>query len=396
MSINELLYADLGTHCPEIHAKRLQAVMDVATGLQRSQRLSISEIGRNLLSDSEVKHRIKKVDRLVGNKHLYSELSSIYRGLSQYVFKYISQDKCSPIVVDLCFLKDGYDIQMLSAEVATRGRTLPLYREVFEKKQLKGRSREFLEKLLPCIPQGCEVLIVMDAGFGEDWFEAIESKGWYWLVRARQGKYIKLSEEEEWQGANELFNQIGTRAKSYEKAYMTKGHPRLCRVITKRGTTISKRKRPLKLPRNYNAANGNYQRLAKEPWVLATNLPTSYNATKVISLYKKRMQIEESFRDVKNRRYGLSGRDIQSRCVYRWSICMLLAAIVQITLWVIGVIAHSQGFQRKFQSNTVKDKKVFSYFYLGQLMIKFNKLSELIIDYESLPSIIETELARAW
>ena len=396
MSIDEVLYSHLQGHCPEIHAKRLQAVMDVATGLQHSRQLSISAIGRNLVSESEVKHRIKKVDRLVGNKHLYSELSRLYEGLSEYIFKYMGQDKFSPIVVDLCFLKDDHDIQMLSAEVATQGRTLPLYREVFEKKQLKGRAKAFLGKLLRCIPQGREVLVVMDAGFGEDWFEAIESKGWYWLVRARQGKYIKLSEEEEWQGANELFSQIGTRAKSYEKAYMTKQHPRLCRVITKRGTTMSKRKRPLRLPRNYNAANGNYQRLAKEPWILATNLPASYNATKVISLYKKRMQIEESFRDIKNRRYGLSGRDIQTRCVYRWSICMLLAAIVQITLWVIGVIAHSQGFQRKFQSNTVKDKKVFSYFYLGQLIIEFNKLSELIIDYESLPSIIETELARAW
>lgn len=75
---------------------------------------------------------------------------------------------------------------------------------------------------------------------------------------------------------------------------------------------------------------------------------------------------------------------------------MLLAAIAQITLWIIGVIGHSQGFQKVFQSNTVKDKKVFSYFYLGQLIVEFNKLKELVINYRNLPTIIETELARAW
>lgn len=396
MSMGELLYSHLEECCPEIHEKRLQAVMDVATGLQHSHRLSVSAIGRHLQSNAEVKHRIKKVDRLMGNKHLYGELARIYEGLSGYVFKYIAQDKVSPVIVDLCFLKDAYDIQMLSAEVATQGRAIPLYREVFEMNGLKGRAKEFLLKLSSCIPEGREILIVMDAGFGEDWFDAVESMSWYWLVRARSGKYIKLSKSEEWQEASELYEEVGTRTKVYEEAYITKKRPRVCRVVTKKGVMVSKRKRPKKLPCNYNSANGNYQRVSKEPWILATNLPKEYNAVAIVNLYKKRMQIEESFRDVKNVRYGLGGRHLQTRCVYRWGVGMLLAAIVQIMLWIIGIIAHSQGFQRKFQSNTVKDRKVFSYFYLGQLMVEFNKLSELVIDYKNLDSIIEMELARKW
>lgn len=396
MSINELLHSELEEFCSDIHAKRLQALMDVATGLQHSKRFSITDIGRHLQSDSELKHRIKKVDRLLGNKHLYSELSEIYTGLSQYVFKYIAHDKTIPIVVDLCFLKDSQDIQMLSAEIATQGRTIPLYREVFEINHLKGREKEFISKLSNCIPPGRDVLLIMDAGFGNDWFKAIEFKNWYWLVRARGGKYIKLSETDDWQEASDLYITASTKSKCYDNAYITKNQPRPCRVVMKKGSIIRKRKQPARLPRNYNAANGNYQRLAKEPWILVTNLPKIYNATKIINSYKKRMQIEESFRDIKNTRYGLGGRNIQTRCVYRWGIAMLLAAIVQIMLWVIGVIGHSQGFQRRFQSNTVRDKKIFSYFYLGQLIVEFNALDDLVIDYNNLPSIIEAELARVW
>jgi hypothetical protein len=343
-----------------------------------------------------LKHRIKKVDRLLGNKHLYAELSEVYSGLSQYVFKYLAQDKAIPIVVDLCFLKDAHDIQMLSAEVAIQGRSIPLYREVFGINQLKGREKEFIVKLSHCIPLDRDILIIMDAGFGDEWFEAIEGQNGYWLVRARGGKYIKLSEEEDWQEASELYTRATTRAKSYDHTYITKKKSRPCRVIMKKGSTMSKRKKPYRLPRNYNSANGNYQRTAKEPWILATNLPRTYDTTKILNAYKKRMQIEESFRDVKSTRYGLGGRIFQTRCIYRWGIAMLLAAIVQIMLWIIGVIGHSQGYQKVFQSNTVKDKKIFSYFYLGQLIVEFNKLEKLVIDYDDLPSVIEAELARVW
>jgi hypothetical protein len=43
--------------------------------------------------------------------------------------------------------------------------------------------------------------------------------------------------------------------------------------------------------------------------------------------------------------------------------------IVIITYWVIGVVGYSQGMQRIFQPNTVKDKKIYSYFTLGKFII---------------------------
>lgn len=391
-----LLHNHLQDSCPDIHSTRLQAVMDVAAGLTRSQELSISSIGRCLVSDAKLKHKIKKVDRLVSNKHLYSELSDIYSGLSSYVFKYLDKDSYVPIVVDLCYLKDTHDMQMLSAEVATQGRTIPIYRDVFEINNLKGRAQAFISKLIECIPKNRDVLLIMDAGFGDDWFEAIEANNFYWLVRARGGKFIKLSADYEWREARELFAQAPARAKCYNNAFITKRKSRPCRVIMKKGSTVSKKKRPENLPRNYNSANGNYQRTAQEPWILATNLPESYDTTKIINAYKKRMQIEESFKDVKSHRYGLASRYIQTRCVYRWGVCMLLAAITQITLWILGVVGHAQGMQQEFSSNSTKHKKVFSYFYLGKLIVDLDRIKDLKIDYKSLPALVNAELARVW
>jgi hypothetical protein len=82
--------------------------------------------------------------------------------------------------------------------------------------------------------------------------------------------------------------------------------------------------------------------------------------------------------------------------IYRWSIAMLLAAIVQVTLWIIGVIGHQQGMQAYFKVNTVKDKKVFSYFYLGQLIVQHNKIDDVMRACDDIFRAVEEELARDW
>lgn len=394
-SIN-LLHTHLMEECPFIHGKRLQAVMDVACSLQKKQNLSLTALGKGLSGGVALKHKIKKVDRLEGNNQLYEEIASIYVGLSSFLFNYLSFQADTPILIDLCYLKDDHEIQMLSAEIALKGRSIPLYREVFKSGGLSGRASSFLSGLMQCIPKDKTVIFIMDAGFGEDWLKAIESLGWLWLTRIRQGKMLKLGSDKEWTTVKDFITEIGEKTKGYNEAFIMKEHNRACRLITTRRAPGEKRKlsRP---PRNDKAGSNHYRRLAQEPWILATNLPKEhFNAAHIVSYYAKRMQIEQSFRDLKSHQFGLSARYVRSKSIHRWGVKMLLAAIVQLMFWIIGVIAHSQNFQRVFQANTVRDKKVFSYFYLGQLMVEFDKLHELTIDYENLPTLIEQELARKW
>lgn len=396
METIDILHSYLMDECPFIHGKRLQAVMDVACSLQKKQNLSLTAIGKGLSGEISLKHKIKKVDRLEGNKHLYDEISSIYTGLSSFLFQYLVFQEDAPVLIDLCYLKDDHEIQMLSAEIALKGRSIPLYREVFGTGGLSGRASSFLHGLMHCIPKNKTVIFIMDAGFGEDWLKAIESLGWFWLTRIRQGKMLKLDSNEEWTTVKDFIPQISENTKSYNQAFIMKDHNRACRVITTRRNPGEKRNlsRP---PRNDKAGRNHYRRLAREPWILATNLPKeSFNATKVVTYYSKRMQIEQSFRDIKSHQFGLAARYASTKSIYRWGVKMLLAAIVQLMFWIIGVIAHSQNYQRVFQANTVRDKKVFSYFYLGQLMVEFDKLQELIIDHENLSTLIEQELARKW
>jgi hypothetical protein len=63
--------------------------------------------------------------------------------------------------------------------------------------------------------------------------------------------------------------------------------------------------------------------------------------------------------------------------------------------WVIGVVGYSKGMQRIFQTNTVKDKKIYSYCTLGKFIIEFNYLHAIKPLVEPLASIIKTELCHA-
>ena len=150
------------------------------------------------------------------------------------IFKHISDAAQAPLILDLCYMKDTHDVQLLSSDLALKGWALLVYREVFTKNEQKIRAAKFIENLSGCIPTDRDVLIIMDAWFGEDWFKAISDSGWFWLVRARGKKFIKLSGNEDWEDARELYEQATTRVKAFNHAYRQEHAKLFLRLLRKR------------------------------------------------------------------------------------------------------------------------------------------------------------------
>ena len=112
-----------------------------------------------------------------------------------------------------------------------------------------------------------------------------------------------------------------------------------------------------------------YGNLAKEPWLLATS-DSELTSQKTVDLYSKRMQIEQNFRDDKSVRYGFSWRFSKSSGVNRMEVLCLIAAVASIALWFIGFEAERRSWHRKFQANTIKNRRVLSFLTLAKQVIK--------------------------
>src|SRR5688572_28246292 len=93
----------------------------------------------------------------------------------------------------------------------------------------------------------------------------------------------------------------------------------------------------------------------KEPWCLATSradLPPK----QVVLLYGRRFSIEENFRDTKDPRFGLGLSATHIGEPARRDRLLLIAALAQALLTLLGAAGESLGMDRLMKANTVKTR----------------------------------------
>src|SRR5687768_15696489 len=107
---------------------------------------------------------------------------------------------------------------------------------------------------------------------------------------------------------------------------------------------------------------------AKEPWLLATSLETE-TAKQIVAIYATRMQIEETFRDAKNPRFGWSLRHVRGYHADRLTLLLLFGALATLAVVLLGIAAAEAGWHRRYQANTEKTRTL-SFFVLGVALIQ--------------------------
>ncbi len=172
-----------------------------------------------------------------------------------------------------------------------------------------------------------------------------------------------LNGQTSWQSNKSLY----PKAKYMGSIKLARKSPLQCNLhLFKAKPKQRKDKRSSKAGRNHTAQKS-YSLGSKEPWLLATNLPPDYfGPSKDVDLYAKRMQIEETFRDLKSPQYGMGIRQSRSRYPKRYDVLLLIAMLAEIVLWCIGLAAQHLGWQRYFKANTVRKHAVLSIVRLGK------------------------------
>ena len=363
-----ILQARLRDGAKFLHAKRWAALWRGVASLLDGGQLWLTALGRNLPGETSDKHRIKAVDRLLGSPAIQQSTTQLYAVLATFLLRTIPR----PVILVDWTGGGSSAFYILSASLCFRGRSLSIYSRTFpvKRKCSPPAEREFLAELVAVIPRRCSPIIVTDAGFLFEWFDAVRAAGWDYIGRLRGGSYVRY--QGKWQTFEDLHALAGRKSKSLGICKVRQQDPRKHRLVLSKKRKLKGRHRiTFNGTKGQCTADRQRSAAAREPLLLATSLTDGSAA--VINMYSMRMQIEETFRDLKSHRYGWSLEDVRCRSTGRVDVLLLVATLAAVAMHVVGLAARRLGLHRALQANTQRDRPVFSTFFLAKLLIRRNR-----------------------
>lgn len=367
MHVLKMLQKNAADALPEIHKVRLEGVFAAVQGLLTGRQLWLTALGRNLPGPVEEKHKIKRVDRLLDNPHLQRERLAVYQWLARLI---IGSCQRPLIVVDYADLDDRKAVYVLRAAIPIGGRAIPIYELAVSRYNQPQDCARLLRDLKQLLPADCRPILVTDAGFKAPWFRKVEEMGWYYIGRNLGRDYLQLPASSEWISARTLYSSatrtpraLGTLQIPRAAPLTTEGY--LCRKPPRGRKRLTVQGRPRKNGRSLKRAHSE-----RSPWLLLSNLPRRHQTAKrVVELYRRRMSIEEGFRDLKAHRGGFALRQNLGRDPRRLSILLLVAAIATLCAWITGMAGINAQKHYALQANTERRRKVLSVFTIGMRLI---------------------------
>lgn len=368
MQAIQLLHNILVRECPQIHAKRREALIAGVGALVRGGKLWLTALGRHVRGRVAEKHSIKRMDRLLGNRHLSAERREIYGWLVRAL---AGRARNPVILVDWSRLNRAGSLHVLRASVALGGRALVLYEEVHDSEGKPGVHRAFLKHLGELLGARCKPVIVTDAGFKRPWFAEVDKLGWYYVGRVRGQSKVRAAESSSWVECKSLYARATGVARGLGRWLLTESAPWPTQLYLYRGRRKGRVARTAHGRRARSRKSLKNAAREREPWLLVSNLPGGRGlAKRVVRLYRLRMQIELGFRDLKTPRNGLSFREQRSVSRDRVANLLLIAALGVYVLWLKGLAAEARGLTRSFQANTERRRRVLSVFQLGRAAVR--------------------------
>jgi hypothetical protein len=272
------------------------------------------------------------------------------------------------------------ETHMLRASLIHCGRSIPIYNEIHPQKNLASEKvhNTFLINLKAMIPAGKRVVIITDAGFKTPWFTQVSQLGWYFIGRVSGTINYRLMTDKKWRPIQKLHSLVQRGATCYlGVGRLGQDSKTRIQVLL---TAFWGEKKGRKNPKpKFPDVEKRHSKMYAEPWILASNLHQeplldTGNRQKEVAilareLYRKRMQIEQNFRDDKNERYGLGWRFSRTKDINKMSILILIASIATLILWMIGFAAEKKKIHYRYQANTIRSHRVISFLYLAKQLI---------------------------
>jgi hypothetical protein len=237
--------------------------------------------------------------------------------------------------------KVGFGHRLLMVGLAYRRRTIPVAWSWVRSE--KGHSSAYKQRALlgyvrRLTPDRARVSVLGDSEFGSvEVMKQLEEWGFYYVLRQKGSHLVCSQPQQRWRPLGELIERREEKA-WLEGARLSRSHAHETNLLLY------------------------WKKGEKEPWLLATNLPSSREA---LSGYKKRMWIEGMFADFKGQ-----GFDLESTRLRRFGkLSRLTLAVAMVYVWLVvyGAEVVKRG-QRRLVDRA--DRRDHSLFRLGYNMLE--------------------------
>jgi len=248
---------------------------------------SIYDLAKSFPSNTSQKHKHKALIRSLNNIPLNDDFWKAYIRLIFALPGFrIRKRKYISILLDTTTLKD--DFWILAACISFEGRSIPIYLKMWsgvnEPYDYWERVIKFMKKLREFLPDKYSYIVVADRGFrGEqlpNWCKKLKID---YIIRIHDDYHVRLKNGKEWQQISLFSKGLYTCSEIGKKTQM-EGN-----IVVSELIDVDKIEATGKKKDDVNKK--------KTKWYLQTNLS---NSELVIDTYYKRMQIEESFKDLKH------------------------------------------------------------------------------------------------
>ncbi len=324
----------------DFHAKRVLSLANGVTGVIHGATLGIHAIGQGLAQAQGLnpRHAVKQVDRLMSNAGISCD--TFFKNWVPFVLGaredvYVALDWTEFDADDHCTIALYL--------ITSHGRATPLLWRTVRKSTIEGWRNDHEDDLLALFAKlrpahTKRATVLADRGFGDQkLYPFLVSLGLDFIIRFRGIIYVEASNGEV-RPATHWLSPSG-RAVKLANVKVTSDRTPVAAVV------------------------GVHARGMKDAWHLATSR-SDLSGAQAVKAYGKRFTIEETFRDAKDARFGMGLKATHIADPERRDRLLLLAAISQALLTLLGAAAEETGLDRKLKVNTVK-RRTHSLFTQG-------------------------------
>ena len=314
----------------DFHAKRVLSVANGAVGALHAATLSVHAIGLALAEAQGLnpKHAIKQVDRMLSNGGI--RIVDFFYHWMAFV---LAQRPDVLLSLDWTeFDADNQSVICLSV-VSSHGRATPLLWKTVVKSELKGQRNCHEDALLAMFarerPETLKrATVLADRGFGDqNLYAYLERLKLDFIIRFR-GVVKVEADSGECKPASQWLPKT-TRPHQLRNALVTADKTAVAAVVCVKAKGM------------------------KDPWYLATSR-SDLTGAQVVTCYGRRFTCEENFRDTKDIRFGMGLSSTHISVPERRDRLLMLGAIAQALLTLLGAAGERAGLDRMLKANTVK------------------------------------------